>query len=157
MVGVLVSISVSCGVDSGNLSSIPCTIAVVVMMKITSSTQARSSNGVMLISETALWPFLENRLIAYSPSVLQPAERLPPSVPGRLNGGFRFLTVRTGPIVLDILAGRRGAVLGLKEVGHEHRLDMGGKVIQFHREGFRLGHQKVVAKERGDRDHETCD
>src|SRR5574341_681533 len=64
MVGVLLSISVSCGVDSGNLSSIPCTIAVVVMMKITSSTQAKSSSGVMLMSDTAPCDLREKRLMA---------------------------------------------------------------------------------------------
>src|SRR5262245_37499839 len=63
MVGVFVSISVSCGVESGSLSSIPCTIAVVVIIKITSSTQAKSSNGVILMSDTAPCDFREKRLI----------------------------------------------------------------------------------------------
>ena len=64
-VGVLLSMSVSCGVDSGSFSSMPCTMAVVVIIKITKSTQARSSSGVMLMSDTAPCDFFEKRLIFY--------------------------------------------------------------------------------------------
>src|SRR5512147_2765685 len=109
---------------SGSFTSMPCTSAVVVRMKITSSTHARSSSGVMLMSAIG-----------------------PPPLPGA------FMSVRRRQRRLGQLAASavRFAGAGREVVDHEGGLELRGEVAEIELERADLGGEHVVREERRDR------
>src|SRR5262245_49375478 len=67
---------------------------------------------------------------------------------GCRTGRFRLLAVSAWAVVFRIFRRGRRPVLLAEKVRDKHGFEMGREVIEFHGECFRLGRQKVVAKER---------
>src|SRR6185295_19781050 len=72
-------------------------------------------------------------------------------------GRLRLLEVSARAVVFRIFRRSRCAILLAEIFRDKDCFEMGREVIEFHGQCFGFGHQKVIAKERGNRDHEPRD